>query len=100
MESTGCTRNNETYMHIGKPLKTGTHDACAAKCNGSSNCVSWTWNKKKKKCYLIKEFDLVGKTPWISGDCRDECEDCSEGWKRTCTKQCSCDFNFSLEDLY
>jgi len=89
MESTGCTRNNETYMHIGKPLKTGTHDACAAKCNKSSNCVSWTWNKKKKKCYLIREFDLVGKTPWISGDCWESCAECLAIYCSECVPLCA-----------
>jgi len=64
-----CTRKTETYIHIAKPLKTQTHESCTDKCYKSPNCVSWTWNKKKKKCHLIREFDLAERTPWISGNC-------------------------------
>jgi len=64
-----CTRNNETYTTIAKPQKTKTAERCTAKCDESPDCVSWTWNKKKKKCYLSKEFDLADSTPWISGYC-------------------------------
>jgi len=66
-----CTRKNETYTHIAKPLKAKTVKRCIAKCETSPNCVSWTWNKKKKKCYLIREFDLAERAPWISGNCGD-----------------------------
>jgi len=58
-------------MQISKPVKTQTHEGCTAKCDRSPNCVSWTWNKKKKKCYLIRESDLTERTQWISGNCRD-----------------------------
>jgi len=46
------------------------------KCDKSSNCVSWTWNKKKKKCYLSREFDLTKRTPWISGNCAGSAKRC------------------------
>lgn len=65
-----CTRKNETYTHNAKPLKTKTVEMCTAKCETSPNCVSWTWNKKKKNCYLVGEFDLAERSPWISGNCR------------------------------
>jgi len=67
-----CTRNNETYTTIAKPQKTKTAEWCTAKCDKSPDCVSWTWNKQKKKCYLSKEFDLADRTPWISGNCGGE----------------------------
>jgi len=67
-----CTRKNDTYTKIAKPLKTKTAKRCTAKCEKSSDCVSWTWNKKEKMCYLIKEFDLAERTPWISGNCGEE----------------------------
>lgn len=65
-----CARKNETYTHIAKPLKTKTPQGCEAKCDKSPPCTSWTWNKKNKKCYLIREFNLAERTSWISGICR------------------------------
>jgi len=44
-----------------------------------------------------------GFFPWFNYRCRpyqDKCEYCREGWKRTCTKQCSCNFDLSLQHLY
>jgi len=67
-----CARKNETYTHIAKPLKTKTPQECEAKCDKSPPCTSWTWNKKNKKCYLIREFNLAERTSWISGICRED----------------------------
>jgi len=33
-------------------------------------------NKKKKKCYLTREFDLTERTPWISGNCAGSARRC------------------------
>lgn len=64
-----CMRKNETFTHIGKPLRIKKPGGCEAKCNRTPNCVSWTWNKKDKKCYLIRELGLAETTPWVSGIC-------------------------------
>jgi len=67
-----CMRKNETFTHIGKPLRIKKPGGCEAKCNRTPNCVSWTWNKKDKKCYLIRELGLAETTPWVSGICPGE----------------------------
>merc|ERR1712115_690592 len=86
-----CTRKNETYTHIAKPLKTKTVKRCTAKCETSPNCVSWTWNKKKKKCYLIREFDLAERAPWISGNCEGDssCLGCIGEFCAECAVPCA-----------
>jgi len=63
-------------MKISKPLKTKTHKQCIDQCDKTPNCVSWTWNRKKKKCYLTMEFDSTKRTPWISGNCAGSARRC------------------------
>jgi len=56
--------------------------------------VSWTWNKKKKKCYLIREFDLAERAPWISGNCGEVTQPptsqvtCGDGQKEDFCNEC------------
>jgi len=95
-----CTRKNDTYTQIAKPLKTKTAKRCTAKCEKSSDCVSWTWNKKEKMCYLIKEFDLAERTPWISGNCGEGEEEGCMKFSVTCGDGVRREFCFLCGDSF